>query len=174
MGFWSDKLAGGAPRTATPPAPMYTPPPSAPAQVPTAPQPLYDPYTGQPLQANGHAVATQDPQQPGPGQISAMDALNRWRGKRGQSDAKPCPSCGGPNYFSRYNPDQPSRNGPPMPQCFSCGYPIQQFGSATGTGGAMQATQGAQAGGGAPPRAAREAELTTSGFHPEIVVARVN
>lgn len=110
-------------------APMGTP-----AQLPQQQPPTSQPQAPQSVPQQ---PVQQDPNNPdpnAPGSLAYALAQGQTQGGEATKSGKTgvCPGCSGGNYFEFSNGWS----------CFDCGYPVVQFGSDLGEGGAIQATGG--------------------------------
>jgi hypothetical protein len=126
---WLVRKLGGAPVPAPPPVPQYRSPPQSPAQPPAPP-------------SQGHPEG--DPNEASVSNLlrDADRARDASKAQRFEKDR--CPGCGGTNFFSRgFTEHGAPRRGPaPSPECFECGYPTVQYGSALGEGEAIGKSKG--------------------------------
>lgn len=114
-----------------------------PVTTPTAPPQGFYSYDshGQRIADDGHMQMLHDAAAATGGSRAAREGTGR------------CPECGSGNYFSRDRTENGmpiTRGVVPSPQCFDCGYPIIQAGSAHG-GATMAGSRG-----GAPAGKARQ------------------
>jgi hypothetical protein len=121
---WFAQKLGTAPAPAQP-----TPAPAAQAQA--RPVQHQQPQTQEPVDPED------DPNAPSVTNLLRNEQHAERASKARKYETDRCPGCGSANYFSRnFIEGGVARRGPaPTPQCFDCGYPTIQYGSAMGEGG---------------------------------------